>query len=239
MSGRPQLGVILDDPRLLSAARKSDPVAHVALRSCLANMPRASGAKALAQRVRDVHADAELALYGWHYLTHIRSDGLAARAARKIDEKEFGHLRATDGVARAWELTKTALDAAGASRVVLRTPPSFSTGGVSRQRLSAFAAMRRAESIDITWAPEGLWTDVEALAVGTQAGVQVMVGARFDRIDPELAGAWLRIDGELRPSSADQLSFSLENLEAAPTLMFAGPRAYANLRNFAKALEFA
>ncbi len=236
MSDRPTLGIVIDDPRSLTRARGKDPVDFVALRSSLANMPRASGARSLAESARMAHPDAQLALYGWHYLTHTKADGLAARAARKLKSKEFGHLRDCDGVQQAWEVTHTALEAAAATWLVLRTPPSFSTGAVSRKRLADFASARRAEGYRILWAPEGLWTDVEALAVGADCGVEVLLSVRFDRIDAsELAGAWLRIDGELRPSAADQLAFAVDDFEDRPPVLFSGPRAYPNLRNYARA----
>jgi hypothetical protein len=48
----PKLGVLLNEEKALSAARETDPVALVILRSTLINPPRAAAARALAERVR-------------------------------------------------------------------------------------------------------------------------------------------------------------------------------------------
>lgn len=238
MSSPFELGVILDDPRALDHARTSDPLTWLVFRNTLANMPRVAAAQRLGERACLAHPEAKIALYGWHYLTHVRSDGFAARASRKLGESEFGHLRECAGVEQAWSVTQAAAEAAGASAVVLRTPPSFSTGQLSRQRLANFVSAHRAELEQFFWAPEGLWTDVDAAAVGADCGVEVLVSSRHDRAAEVSPAVWLRIDGELRPSFADQLAYELEAREAPVRVWFSGPQAHANLRRFARALAF-
>lgn len=236
MSELPRIGLIVDEPRTLAGGRQSDPVSIVALRSTLRNMPRASGAKSLGERIRTTYPEAELGVYAWHYVTHARADGLAKQASRKIPDKEFGHLRAdAAGVQSALTATRTVMEALESRLMFLRTPPSFSTGQTSRDRLAEFCAKSAEDGISTVWSPEGIWTDEEALAVGRASGAEVLLSVRVDRLGPELEDAWLRIDGELRGGAADRLCDALDVFETLPTLMFSGPRAIPNMRSFARA----
>jgi hypothetical protein len=231
---RPTIGVIVDETRALRALRRSDSVDRVILRASLLNMPRASGARSFAETARERLPAVELWLYGWHYLSYIKSDGLASRASRKIEGKEFGHLRETPVVDRAWEATLTAVRAAAAKGVVIKTPPSFSTSAVNRRRLRAFVDAHRAQGVDLCWEADGLWTDESVVSFGSELQINSMLGVPVDAVDGSRSPAWLKIGGEIRASRADQLAYALEELDSWPELMFEGPAAFANARTFAR-----
>lgn len=231
---RPIIGVIVDTSRALRAARRGDQVDRVVLRASLLNMPRASGARSFAEACRERLPDAALWLYGWHYLSYINTDGLSARASRKIEGKEFGHLRETAEVARAWDATSTAALAAGAEGIVIKTPASFSTSAVNRRRLRSFVEQHRDEKLQLCWEADGLWSDESVVAFGQELEIESMLGVPVDAVDGSRAPAWLKIGGEIRASRADQLAYALEELEVWPQLMFDGPAAFSNARTFAR-----
>jgi hypothetical protein len=231
---RPRIGVIVDEPRALRAVRKGDQVDRVILRASLLNMPRASGARSFAESAGERLPGAELWLYAWHYLSYIKSDGLAARASRKIEGKEFGHLRDTPEVQRAWETTLIAAEAAGAQGIVIKTPPSFSTSAVNRQRLRDFVAAHKRDGYELAWEADGLWTDESIMAFAPELGVMPLIGVPLDAVDGSRAPAWLKLGGEIRASRADQLAYTLEDLDVWPELMFDGPSGFSNARTFAR-----
>jgi hypothetical protein len=241
-----RLAVVLDDESLLGAARRDDPVDIVVLRSTFLNPPRAGAARRMAERIHEHHPDAEIIPYAWHYLTHEAGDGIEVGSNRALDLKpgSYGHLRG-DAIAHAWEVTKLCASGLGATRVLLRTPPSFSPGSLSRRRFTNFVATATSGPDDpkLIWEPEGLWTSEEAAAFAEPLGVETVAPA-FSMTGQllEIDGAgWLKIqgskDGRLRASHAEVLADALvEASEArALTLMFDGRRAYTNLRAFAEA----
>lgn len=247
-----RLGVVIDDESLLRGAKRGDPVDVVVLRSTFLNPPRAAAARRLAERIQEVHPGATPIPYAWHYLTHEPSDGVVVGSNRSLEEsvRSYGHLRG-DARDHVWEITKLCAEAMGADRVVIRTPPSFSPGSLSRRRFTSFVESLGPEEPKLLWEPEGLWTAAQAaffaigLGVETIAPAFAMTGQLL-----EFDGAeWLRISGSkdarLRSSHAEILADALtevaEELEEdeALTLLFDGPRAYVNLRAFARALATA
>jgi hypothetical protein len=235
-----RLAIVLDDESLLGAARRDDPVDVVVLRSTFLNPPRAGAARRMAERIREHHPDAEIVPYAWHYLTHEPGDGIEVGSNRTIEPLgSHGHLRG-DAIAQAWEVTKLCASGLGATRVLLRTPSSFSPGNLSRRRFTNFVAALGPEDPKLVWEPEGLWTPAEAAAFANPLGVEIVAPA-FSMTGQllEIEGAsWLKIvgskDGRLRSSHAEVLADALAGIEptSALTLMFDGRRAYTNLRAF-------
>ena len=239
-----RLGVVLDDESLLGAARRDDPVDLVVLRSTFLNPPRAGAARRIAERIREHHPDVEIVPYAWHYLTHESGDGVEVGNNRSLDASAggYGHFRG-DAIPHAWEVTKLCASGLGATRVLLRTPSSFSPGNLSRRRFTNFVATLGPDDPKLVWQPEGLWTPVEAAAFAESFGVEIVAPA-FSMTGQllEIDGAsWLEIrgskDGRLRSSHAEILADALIDLSSvstrALTLLFDGRRAYANLRAFA------
>lgn len=238
-----RLGVILDDETLLGAGRRDDPLELVVMRTTFLNPPRTAAARRMAERIRERHRDAELVPYAWHYLTHEASDGVVVGSNRSLEAKpgSYGHLRG-DAIAHAWEISKICADAFGAKRLVIRTPPSFSTGSLSRRRFTSFVNSLAPEHPKLVWEPEGLWSSADAAAFAGPLGIDVLAPA-FGMTGQllEFEGArWLRISGgkdaRLRASHAEVLAYALAEVEGL-TVLFEGPRAYANLRSFARALS--
>ncbi len=243
-----KLGILASDEKAFNTARPTDPVSLVVLRQTLLNPPRAAGARALAQQIRAVHADANIVPYVWHLVSHGPEDTLRDLATRSLpgEPRQFGLLQATPEVAEAWQTTLRCAQALGSSHVVLRTPPSFTPSTTNQSRLTAFAQARAAEGITVTWEPEGLWEAGPAFALAQRLHMQLMVPA-FDGtgrplpVDgpASLAKRWLRVDGagptaRLRGILAETLAHTLLTAKPeAAVVLFAGPRAYANLRAFA------
>lgn len=240
-----RLAVVLDDETLLKSGQRGDPVDAVVLRSTFLNPPRGAGARRLAERVREVHADAELIPYAWHYLTHEAGDGITVGTNRSLDESagSYGHFRG-DARDHVWNITKICAEAMGAQHVVLRTPPSFSPGSLSRRRFTSFVESLGPDDPKLLWEPEGLWEPAQAAAFANELGIEVIapVFAMTGQLLEFEGASWLRIggskDARLRSSHAEILADALLDLaEAMPlTLMFDGPRAYSNLRAFARAV---
>lgn len=246
----PKLGVLLNEEKALSAARETDPVALVVLRSTLVNPPRAAAARSLAERVRGVHPRAALVPYAWHLVTHGAEDGVRELGTRALpgEARKFGHMQDTPEVREAWQTTLRCLQEFGGKQVVVRTPASFTPGSVGHARLTAFAAARAAEGVELVWEAEGLWEPAQTLALARKLGLQTIVPA-FDGTGRPFTGTlerrWLRVDGagptdRLRGVLAEALAFAVDGAEAAdedgPVVLFGGPRAYANLRSFAREL---
>jgi hypothetical protein len=241
----PRLGIILDQDAGLRPGKSSDPVDFVLLRSCFVNLPRASGARALAKRIHGLHPDAELIPFAWHYLTHESGDGAFDRGTRTLDgdPRAYGHLRETPEVAQAWTAVESCADGLGARRLVLHTPPSFSPGSTSRSRLKSFVRAHAAHQF--VWQPSGLWSTAEALAIGLPLGVEVLDAAlpASGKLDADAEGSWILVNGErdgrMSPAQAEILADTLcERLEEDPAaefhIAFGGHRAYGNMRTFAK-----
>jgi len=247
-----RLGVVIDDESLLRAAKRGDPVDAVVLRSTFLNPPRAAAARRIAERIHEIHPGAELIPYAWHYLTHEPGDGIVVGSNRSLEEsaRSYGHLRG-DARDHVWSITKLCAEAMGAKHVVVRTPPSFSPGSLSRRRFTTFVESLGDDDPKLLWEPEGLWTTAQAAFFAIELDVEIVAPA-FAMTGQllEFAGAnWLRISGSkdarLRSSHAEILADALievaDELEEdeALTLLFDGPRAYVNLRAFARALATA
>ena len=239
-----RLGIVLDDDGLLRAGRDDDPVEVVVLRSTFLNPPRAAATKRIARRIKQRHTEAELIPYAWHYLTHDADDGLEIGSNRSLDAPagSYGHFRG-DAIGQAWEITKICAEALDlASRVVVRTPPSFSPGSLSRRRFTRFVEGLGPSDPKLIWEPQGLWTSEGAAAFAKPLGVEILAPAFGLTGQPlEFEGAsWLRIggakDARLRSSHAEILANELLGRDEELTVLFEGPRAYTNLRAFAREL---
>jgi hypothetical protein len=240
-----RLAVVIDDETLLKSGQRGDPVDAVVLRSTFLNPPRGAGARRLAERVRELHADAEVIPYAWHYLTHEPSDGVQVGSNRSLDPSAgtYGHLRG-DARDHVWTITKICAEAMGSSHVVLRTPPSFSPGSLSRRRFISFLESLGPDDPKILWEPDGLWSAAQAAAFAGEFGVEIVapVFAMTGQLLEFEGASWLRIGGSkdamLRSSHAEILADALLDIadEMPLTLLFDGPRAYSNLRAFARAV---
>jgi hypothetical protein len=245
----PRLGVIIPDEHVLRAARPDDPVDLVVLRSTLLNPPRAAGARTVAEHVRAAHPQAQIVPYVWHLVTHAPEDGLRDATTRSLpgEPRRFGHLQDTPEVAAAWEISKRCAEEMQADTLLLRTPPSFTPGAINQGRLAAFVEARAAEGLKIVWETDGLWEPAATLALARKLDIVTLLPA-YEGTGRPIAQSyerrWLRVDGagpteKLRGALAEALIYALQNAEALKeaTILFAGPRAHANLRAFARTLD--
>jgi hypothetical protein len=257
-----RLGVLLDDLSL-NGAKLGDPVDVVVIRSTFLNPPRAAAAKRQAEKIHALHRDAELIPYAWHYVTHEHDDAIEVGSNRALETTgKFGHFRSTPDVAQAWQISKICAEAFGSNKLVVRTPPSFSPGALSRKRMTEFVQTHVDPDFQLLWEPSGLWSIATAVAFAEPLGVEVLgpaVGMTGQVLDFEDA-RWLRVpggkDGRLRSSQAESLAVALAELGVLEdpdeegeadedeadesetiTLLFDGPRAHANLRAFERARE--
>lgn len=238
-----KLGILASDEKAFHAARESDPVALVVLRSTLINPPRSSGARAVAENILRLHPRASLVPYAWHLVTHGPEDHLRELASRSLpgEPRRFGHLQATPEVQEAWQTSLRCAQAFGSKQVLLRTPASFTPSSTNQARLAAFVEARAAEGIELVWEAEGLWEPAQTLALARKLGMQTVIPA-FDGAGRPHTGEferrWLRVDGagptsRLRGVLAESLSYAMSSAGVSAPVLFAGPRAYANLRAFA------
>jgi hypothetical protein len=254
-----RLGVLLDDLSL-NGAKLDDPIDVVVIRSTFLNPPRAAAAKRQAEKIHELHRDAELIPYSWHYVTHESDDGIDVGSNRSLETTgKFGHFRSTPDVAQAWQISTICAEAYGATKLIVRTPTSFSPGSLSRKRLTEFVELHVGEGRQLIWEPSGLWSVEAAVAFAEPLGVEVMgpaIGLTGQVLDFEDA-RWLRVpggkDGRLRASQAESLAVALDELGVLEdeeeggededgesetiTLLFDGPRAHANLRAFERSRE--
>lgn len=241
-------GVVYRTPEYLRQhARIDDGVDVVLLRSTFIDPPRAAGARSLAQTIERYHPGAQNVPYAWGAITHASHDQ-SLRGTRSIpgQERGLGHLQSSPEVEHAWQATQTSMEGLEAKKLILRTPPTFGPGSLQRRRLAAFQEKVSAAGYQIVWEPEGLWTPDVARPVARQLGLELMIPATSvtGQVSPDLGPDWLRIEGELPGRVAENLAYELlQTLEPAdlrlrtPTLVFDGPRAYANLRNFKRAWQ--
>jgi len=244
----PKLGILASDEKALQPARESDPVSLVVLRSTLINPPRAAGARAVAQHIHKLHPRASVLPYVWHLVSHGPEDHLRELATRSLpgEARRFGHLQDSPEVRDAWQTSLRCAQEFTATQVVLRTPASFTPSGTNQARLAAFVEARAAEGIELVWEAEGLWEPAQTLSLARKLGMQVILPVFYCAVRPYppslvggLARTWLRVDGagptsRLRGVLAEALAHALSIADAPdPVVLFAGPRAYANLRAFA------
>lgn len=259
-----RLGVLLDD-LTLGGAKLDDPVDVVVIRSTFLNPPRAAAAKRQAEKVHALHREALLIPYVWHYVTHEHDDGIEVGSNRALETSgKFGHFRSTPDVAQAWQVSSICAQAYGASTMVVRTPPSFSPGALSRKRMREFVEAHASEGISLVWEPAGLWETAQAVAFADELGLEVLapaIGMTGQVLEFEGA-SWLRVpggkDGRLRASQAESLAVALAELDIfgpddeageegdaddegdaadTVTLLFDGPRGHGNLRAFVQACQ--
>lgn len=226
----------------------------VLLERTLFEPPRANAAGRWATQVRRLFPNAEVVPYAWHLLTHGPDDGLRGLSSRSLEGQahKFGGLQNSDEVARAWEAVRPCYEALGAKRIVIRTPASLTPGAVGRKRLQTFVENRRADGYELVWEPEGLWSPPEVANLAASLKITAMgpafVAGRPNTDpntgdDPEVLyhrSAWLRVDamGRRPRLSADQLDAIADHTDvvANSTLIFAGPKALANLEATADSL---
>ena len=245
------LGLLLSDNNARRQTQPMPQVEVVLLERTLFEPPRASAATRWAAHVRRLFPNAEVIPYAWHLLSHGLEDGLRGLSSRTLEglPHKFGGLQDSEEVARAWDAVRPCYDALGAKRIAVRTPASLTPGALGRKRLQAFVEERRADGFEIVWEPEGLWAAPEAVAFAASVGITAIgpafvAGRPNTDEDPEVLyhrSAWLRVDGiGRRPRlSADQLDAIADHLDVVPgaTLLFAGPRALANLVATADSVE--
>lgn len=244
------LGLLLSDHNARRQRQPLPQVDVVLLERTLFEPPRAGAAGRWATQVRRLFPNAEVIPYAWHLLTHGPDDGLRGVSSRSLEGQphKFGGLQSSDEVARAWEAVRPCYEALGAKRIVIRTPASLTPGAVGRKRLQTFVEQRRADGYDLVWEPEGLWSPPEVVSLAaslqiTAMGPAFVAGRPNTDDDPEVLyhrAAWLRVDamGRRPRLSADQLDAIADHLDvvANPTLIFAGPKALANLEATADSL---
>lgn len=243
----PRLGVVLTAVRDLRAARSDDPVDLVVLRQTLHNPPREAGARSIASSIQERFPDAAVIPYVWHLVSHGPQDGLWGEGTRTLagEPQRFCRLQDTPEVAAAWQITLQIAGVFGASQVVLRTPPGLTPGAIGEARLRAFATARAAEGIELLWESDGLWDEPTITRLTRELGMYAIApalsatGRPPKKIPPR---RWLRVDGlggrrDLRAGPAEGLAMLLEAAEEPTTVLFAGPRAFENLRVFRRVLE--
>ncbi|MEZ4380239.1 MAG: hypothetical protein R3A79_02750 [Nannocystaceae bacterium] len=243
----PRLGIIIADEKAFRAGRPDDPVDLVVLRSTLINPPRAAGAKKLGAQLRELHPEAALIPYIWHLVSHGPSDGLREHGTRTLpgEPAAYGLLQDNAEVRQAWEITRQCALALEAKQLVLRTPASFTPSSLYRQRLREFAAERVVEGFELVWEAEGLWEPKTTLPVARELGLTTIIPAVDGTGRPfkgSLERRWLRVDGagattRMRPALAEALLLAIDERDEPATILFGGPRGYANLRAFAKTVE--
>lgn len=241
-------GVVYRTPEYLRQhARIDDHVDVVLLRSTFVDPPRAAGARSLAQTIERHHPQAMRVPYAWSCITHNDHDQ-PSRGTRTVpgETRNLGHLQSSDEVEHAWQVTQTAMEGLGAKQLILRTPPTFGPGSLQRRRLAAFQKKVAEQGFHIVWEPEGLWTPDVARPVARQLGLDLMIPATSvtGQVSPDLGPDWLRVEGELPGRVAENLAYELLGTlqdqvdgDRTTTLVFDGPRAYANLRNFRRAWQ--
>ncbi len=249
-----RLGIVIDDETVLRGSRKRDPVDVVVLRSTFLNPPRGAAMRRTGDRIRKRHPDATIIPYAWHYLSFEADDGITVGSNRSLGESPgpHGHFRDTPAVEQAWEISKICAEALGTTQVVVRTPTSFSPGSLAQRRMTRFLGARPKTDPSVIWEPGGLWEPASAAIFGATLDVEVMAPA-FSMTGHVLAVGscnWLRVSGgkdaHLRSSHAEVLAYSLaEQIERSGddehnhlTVLFDGPRAYANLRALVQAIAF-
>jgi len=239
-------GLILRDDAELRRGRKEDRVGVVLWSGTLTDPPRTAAARALGDRIRRVHPDAEVIPYAWHLVTHGVDDRPRQRGTRTLAGSlpRFGLLQDSAEVEHAWDGTRRCMEALRATRVVLATPPGFTPGALGRRRLEAFARRRRDEGIQLLWEPEGLWTSSQVAALAAKTGVTPILrgleGGRAVRGFPP--SAWARAQGmprrpRLQGASLTALLELVDGLDGPTTVLFAGPHAQRNLRAFLEELD--
>lgn len=246
------LGLLLTQHN--ARVRKSaDPrVGLLLLERTLFDPPRAAAAKRWAPQIRRAFPVAELLPYTWHLVSHGPEEHMADRTTRALEgpPHSFGGVQDSPQTRQAWEVTRLCAEAMGSTAVVLRTPPSVTPGSLGRARIRAFVEARRAEGLRVVWEPEGLWETPVAAAFAREIDASLLLpafsGGRPVRNEDEdaegllLPGVWLRVDGSGRRQGihGDMVDELLDHADAAQdtVMVFAGPRAHANLGMVADAL---
>lgn len=239
-----QLGIVLTDFRSASTARDPDPVDLLILRSTFLNPPRVKAAESISRKLRKTHIHAELIPYVWHLVSHRVSDHMSSRATRSLsgEPQKFGHLQATDEVRHAWNITLQYTKAMQASRLILRTPPSFTPSQENQNRLRDFSQQCAEQNIQLWWEVEGLWQQDLLVELSQQLHIW-LISSAFDRtgrvMEEHLSSQCLIVDSHgaiprLRDVMTENLLHSLEASKTANVecVLFAGRFAYANLQTF-------
>jgi hypothetical protein len=232
-----RLGLVVAEPSALERVRPDDDVALVVLRNTLLDMPRASSARRIGERVHARLPRVQLVPYAWHFVTHAPDDRLPGRGERSVDGElaRTGHLSDSPEVLEAWAATVRAAQGMGATHVVLRTPIGFAPGVRGRKRLENFVGTHASEGLSLVWEPEGLWSPEGAGALSARLGVTLMAPPPADGA-LEVSGRWIVIGtggspAELRGGAAEELVDDLADSDAeTATVLFAGSAGLKNLR---------
>ncbi len=245
-----KLGILVSDLKALRAARREDPVDVVVLQTTLINPPRATGARSLAEQIKRAHPQAEIVPYVWHYVSHGPRDGLRELGSRNLPgaPEAFGQLQATPEVEAAWTTSLQCARNLGATRMVLRTPPSLTPGARDRARFETWLEGPLKQSgMGLVWEPEGLWEPPQIASLCKKHGIEAMAPAFYvtgRTREESLFASWLRVDAggalhRMTPAHAEGLLFTLEDRPdgADKTIIFAGARGHGNLRQYRRSAE--
>lgn len=244
------LGLLLSQHN--ARARKSpDPrVERLLLERTLLDPPRAAAAKRWAPQIRRAFPAAQQVPYVWHLVSHGPEERMAHKTSRTLEGPPhlFGGVQDSPQTRQAWEVTRLCAEAMGSTMVALRTPPSVTPGALGRARIRAFVEARRAEGLQVVWEPEGLWEAPVAAAFARELRAELLLpafaGGRALRNEDGdglvVPGVWLRVDGSgprqtIHGDTVDDLVDHAETAEST-VMVFAGPRAHANLGLVADAL---
>ncbi len=244
-----QFAAVIQDHEEIPRFARGLPLHEVWLRGTLLNMPRGQGATRLAAQLkRRLPSQARLGLYAWHYLTHRQEDALPGRGTRTLqvdtDSGPCGHLQDTSTCEAALDASVRALGELGGNSLILATPASMTPGAVGRRRLRGFFERCAGRQLDLVWEPTGLWTPQDIMSVvGGTAARGVLSDTEVSAAGGEAADcAWVRVGGagqavHLGDAQAESLAFLLEDCfgDRSARVVFSGPRAFSNLRNFHKA----
>lgn len=244
------LGLLLT-PHNARARKTADRrVGLVLIERTLLDPPRAAAAKRWAPQIRRAFPAAELLPYTWHLVSHGPEEHMGDRTTRKLEgpPHSFGGVQDSPQTRQAWEVTRLCAEAMDATSVVLRTPPSVSPGALGRARIRAFVEARRTEGLGVVWEPQGLWESPVAAAFAKEIGASLLLPAfaggrplrNEDGDGLVVPDVWLRVDGSgsrqgIHGDMVDELVDHVETTTDT-VMVFAGPRAHANLATVADAL---
>jgi len=105
-------------------------------------------------------ADFEFTAKAWQLITHEPTSPTYRRAGLLVPEdarNRYGSFRPTDEVFSAWERTREACEALGATIIVFQTPESFGPQPQNRDNLYAFFRGITAKGFVLAWEPRGPW----------------------------------------------------------------------------------
>ncbi len=112
------------------------------------------------KRWREELSDMVIHVKAWQLITHPPNSPTYKKAGIKVERPEnYGLLKLTDEVKKAWEVTVNAAKILNAKVIVVQTPPSFGYNNENYERAIKFFKWAK-ESWDlIAWEPRGSWRE--------------------------------------------------------------------------------